>query len=261
MLTGKVTGAAQSGFSYIGILLFIAISGIALAATGQMWSTEIKRQREKELLFVGAQYAHAIQSYYEATPNGVRQYPKDLQDLLLDARFPVVKRHLRKLYNDPVTGKQDWGLIKVQGRVVGVHSLSMANPVRSTGFPKSLVIRESDMPLTYADWQFVLATQSLDGQEDAGDAGNAVASTSAARTPTEASNSEESSPNNQSGAQDDFLKKQACLSQRVSDTAACSFYCKAKGADTVECRECQSSVMTRNSACLKGETQPSIADG
>ena len=98
------------GFSYIGLIIFIAISGIALAGVGIVWSQDQQREREKELLFVGEQFRQAIGSYYENTPSNIKQYPNKLEDLLQDNRLPNLKRHLRKIYNDPITNSSNWGL-------------------------------------------------------------------------------------------------------------------------------------------------------
>jgi len=160
MRTGRVdVRYLPRGFTYIGLLLFIAISGIGLAAVGQVWKTEAQREREKELLFVGEQYARAIASYYEGSPGGAKQYPKNLDDLLLDDRYPVVKRHLRKLFRDPVTGSDEWGLLRDRGRIVGVYSQSEKAPIRRQGFSKDWA--GFDAAEHYSDWKFTLATVQL----------------------------------------------------------------------------------------------------
>jgi type II secretory pathway pseudopilin PulG len=61
------------------VLLLIAVSSMALAATGTLWAAQ--RDRERQLLWVGSQYAQALRSYYRASP-GLAQY------LLQDNRFP-----------------------------------------------------------------------------------------------------------------------------------------------------------------------------
>ena len=43
---------AHRGFTYIGLLIFIALLGIGLAMTGQIWHTSVQREKEAELLFV-----------------------------------------------------------------------------------------------------------------------------------------------------------------------------------------------------------------
>jgi type II secretory pathway pseudopilin PulG len=111
----------------------------------------VRRDKEAELLFVGKQYRQAIASYYAS---GQREFPAQLKDLLLDPRFPSVKRHLRRLYPDPLTGTLDWGLVKHGERIVGVYSLAPGAPLRevSTG-------SADDPPLggsSYSEWKFVV---------------------------------------------------------------------------------------------------------
>ena len=100
-----------AGFTYVGLLVLIAIIGIATAYTAQVNALVQQRANEEELLFVGRQFAAAFRSYYEATPAGQRPYPAKLEDLLKDPRYPGIRRHLRKIFVDPVTGKAEWGIV------------------------------------------------------------------------------------------------------------------------------------------------------
>jgi type II secretory pathway pseudopilin PulG len=70
----------SKGFTYLGLLIAVALMGIGLALIGDVWSTTVKRERERELLFVGAQFRQAIRRYYDGSP-GVKQYPRKLEDL------------------------------------------------------------------------------------------------------------------------------------------------------------------------------------
>ena len=80
-------------------------------------------------------------------------YPLRLDDLVLDPRGLKPARHLRRLYLDPITGQADWGLVRAGGRIVGVYSLSMAQPLRQDGFD------EDDASFKgasrYRDWVFL----------------------------------------------------------------------------------------------------------
>lgn len=148
----KAHQQSNKGFTFIGILIIVALSGIALSIVGSVWHQSVQREREKELLFIGDQYRSAIISYYESTPSGVKQYPKTLEELILDKRYPVVKRHLRKLYADPVS-KQAWGLIKQQDLIVGVYSQSNKAPIKKSGFPSAYeAFAEAN---TYDEWKFI----------------------------------------------------------------------------------------------------------
>ncbi|MCV2370556.1 type II secretion system protein [Roseateles oligotrophus] len=100
----------QRGFTYLGLLFFVAITAAGLAALGQAWSTAAQRERERELEFRGNEIAQAIASYLKTSP-GLAQYPGSLEDLLADRRGPKTHHHLRRAYADPFTGKADWVLV------------------------------------------------------------------------------------------------------------------------------------------------------
>jgi len=157
---------STSGFTYIGLLIFIALMGIGLALAGQVWHTAMQREKEKELLFVGDQFRTAIIKYYEGSPGGVKKFPKSLEELLDDRRYPATKRHLRKIFRDPMTGEAQWGLVESPaGGIMGVYSLSKGEPRKIAGF---LVRDEAFTDATsYADWKFGY-TATANAEIDAG---------------------------------------------------------------------------------------------
>lgn len=146
------------GFTYIGLLIIITIAGIGLSEVGVLWQTEMQREREKELLFVGNQYKQAINSYYQNSPGSIKQLPTKLDDLLLDSRFPSIKRHLRQMYVDPMTGKASWGLEMQGGEIVGVYSTSLLKPFKKNGF-KAGYETFTDA-VHYSDWKFTFNADS-----------------------------------------------------------------------------------------------------
>ncbi len=133
-MQAKPAGKFNGGFTYIGLLLLIAITGEVLSVAGISWQYQARAEKEKQLLFVGAEFRSAINSYYVSSPNVTKVYPISLNDLLLDNRMPNIRRHLRKIYLDPMTGKADWGFVTRQGRIVGVYSQSTLVPYRHKGF-------------------------------------------------------------------------------------------------------------------------------
>ena len=146
-------GENQCGFTYLGLLLAIAILGALLASAGVVWHTEVQRQREQELLFVGDQIRQAIGRYY-SKGTGARQYPQTLADLLLDPRYPSIQRYLRKLYHDPITGSTDWGLVRdADGRILGVYSQSDEQPIKQANF--SVADQAFEGKDKYSDWVFL----------------------------------------------------------------------------------------------------------
>ena len=160
MATGKsIPANPQRGFTYLGLLMFVMISGIALASTGKVWHAEAQREKERELLFIGEQFRKAIGSYYENT-TGVKQYPLTLQDLLEDKRLPQVRHHLRKIYRDPITGTTSWGLVREQGRITGVFSLSNFKPFKQDGFTREFVSFANAEQ--YTKWRFIHSLSAIE---------------------------------------------------------------------------------------------------
>lgn len=72
--------------------------------------------------------------YQSHGADGKNEYPQTLEELLKDSRTAETRRYLRKIYRDPITGKSDWGLVRVAGRIVGIHSLSDRRPIKQDGF-------------------------------------------------------------------------------------------------------------------------------
>lgn len=138
------------GFTYLTVLFIVAIIAGGLALVGEMWETSTKREKEAELLFIGNQYRKAIERYFLSGP---RQYPRALEDLLRDARKPGTERYLRKLYPDPITGKNEWGFVKgADGGIAGVYSLSEEKPLKISGFKVRDAALEGAQK--YSDWKF-----------------------------------------------------------------------------------------------------------
>jgi type II secretory pathway pseudopilin PulG len=143
--------ATEGGFTYIGILVAVSVMGLLLVQVGRVWATTERREREMELLFVGDQIRAAIGAYFT---NG-RRYPVSLEDLLEDRRLPVMRRYLRRLYADPITGRADWRLIvsPTDGGIMGVASNSQLTPIKNAGFDvRDAAFEGSDC---YCSWQFI----------------------------------------------------------------------------------------------------------
>jgi type II secretory pathway pseudopilin PulG len=142
--TGK---AAACGFTYLSLLFFLAVLGVGLAATAVSWQTSRQSEKEQELLNIGNEIRDAIGLYYNRSPSAVKEYPRQLNDLLKDPRHPGTQRYLRRIYRDPVTGRAEWGIVAAPGGgIMGVHSLSKEAPLRRGGFGEG--------QKTYADWKF-----------------------------------------------------------------------------------------------------------
>jgi type II secretory pathway pseudopilin PulG len=142
----------RGGYALLTLLIVIALLGVGLLGAVSVWSLDRQRGREEELLFVGEQYRQAIGRYYLAAPRGGRTLPPSLDVLLDDDRYPIPVHHLRRAYPDPITGKADWGLVKVGERIIGVYSLSEAHPLKTAGFDPAY--KSFEAAASYRDWIF-----------------------------------------------------------------------------------------------------------
>ena len=114
----------QTGFTYLWVLVAVAIVGVGLAAAAEVWSTAAERQRVAQADWAGAQYVQAIAGYYEYTPGLVKAYPATLDELLEDRRGGTVRRHLRARYDNPLTADRQWQLVRGgDARIRGVRLL------------------------------------------------------------------------------------------------------------------------------------------
>ncbi len=144
----------QAGFTYVALLLAVAIMSLGFAATAEVWTQTRQREKERELLFIGNQFRQAIGNYYERTPGAVKRYPARLEDLLNDKRFLTSQRHLRKIFHDPMTGKAQWGRIESPegGGIMGVYSLAAGTPIKTSGFLPAN--RRFEGAAAYSGWRF-----------------------------------------------------------------------------------------------------------
>jgi type II secretory pathway pseudopilin PulG len=148
------------GFTYLGVLFLLALIGMSLAAAGSVWTIESRRVREADLLWVGNQFRSAISSYVRSAPGGAHSYPRELADLIEDQRGPVVVRHLRQIYRDPITGQADWETIRSpDGFILGVASRSQQQPIKTSGFDAADAFFEQAQ--CYCDWRFVYLPQLI----------------------------------------------------------------------------------------------------
>jgi type II secretory pathway pseudopilin PulG len=156
--TGRLQGRRRAaGFTYISLIILVAIIGLVGATAVKLGSVMQRSAAERELLNIGAQFSDALHSYAKATPPGQPTQPPSLKELLLDPRFPGVRRHLRKIFVDPMTGRAEWGVTYVAGTtgVVAVYSLSTAKPVKIGNFPARFQGFEGKQRIS--DWKFVSA--------------------------------------------------------------------------------------------------------
>ncbi|HEU4851520.1 MAG TPA: type II secretion system protein [Telluria sp.] len=149
----------QDGFTYLGLIILLTIVGLVGAATLKIESLVRRAEAEEELLEIGAEFSRALRSYAAVTPRGQRQLPPTLKELLRDPRFPQPRRHLRKIYVDPITGKDQWGVMYLSGEigVIGVHSLSDSKPLKVANFDARF--QNFEKAERISDWRFTMSGQ------------------------------------------------------------------------------------------------------
>lgn len=253
--SGRASAAAgrprAAGFTYIGLLIAVAIMGVALAGAGTAWQTVAQREREAQLLFAGEQFRRAIGSYYEASPGPQKQYPASLRDLLADERHPRVKRHLRRVYADPMTRSADWGIVRGPGeRITGVYSRSASAPFKRAGFGPGKA--EFASASSYADWKFVYSPS------DARAAGAAPGTPGAAGFPSllPGAGPAAAAPGAAPKAEPD---RRLCDQIRRNDDGVCAtLRVQNREQQAIECAE---RAEARYQACRAGEALPNLTAG
>ena len=158
MRSGRAAG--QHGVSYLMLLVALAVIGSSALYSVRLGAEIQRRWAEDELLRVGAEFDRAFASYRAARPvSSGAVSPRELTDLLRDPRYPSPRRHLRKLFADPL-GARAWGVLRASdGSIVGVFSLASGAPFKQRSFSGSRAhFNESQ---SYADWVFGVPADML----------------------------------------------------------------------------------------------------
>ncbi|MBS1137913.1 MAG: type secretory pathway, pseudopilin PulG [Proteobacteria bacterium] len=114
--------AAQHGFTYVGLLITLAIMTSALAIVAPVWEVASRRDKEAELLFIGGEFQRALAGY---------------------AKFGT-----------STADRYDWAVVRPPegGGIVGVHSKSEKEPIKQSNFPASQ--KDFEGKTKYAEWVF-----------------------------------------------------------------------------------------------------------
>ena len=236
----------NAGFTYIGLLIAVALMGILLVSMATVWHQVQQQENERQLLFIGNQFRQAIGSYYESTPSQVKQFPKKLEDLIEDKRTPFIARHLRKIFHDPFTGSIEWGLVKgADEGIVGVYSKSDVEPLKKANFSKTFAMFEGMKH--YSDWQFVYAPGSLPAA--------VVAQTDSPTAEVIPPDYVPKPPPPVSGSPD-IRTKRLCASMNSIDLRACLYV--AKNIGDAAGAICLDSAAQRYIQCLNGDMLSSL---
>lgn len=135
----------ERGYAYLLLLVLIAVLGAATSAATSLGATMARRDAEQHLLAIGVEFQQALASHAGR--------PQELAELIKDPHLPGIRRHLRRIPIDPLTGRDSWGLVRdAQGGIEGVHSLAPGVPIKRTGFdPRWTTFDEA---ASYQQWVF-----------------------------------------------------------------------------------------------------------
>lgn len=92
----------RKGYTLVALIVGITIMSILIAAMLPLASTQAQRDKEDELIFRGLQYAEGIRTFRRR----YGRYPNSLKEM-----FELRPRTLRKLWKDPITNSDKWGLV------------------------------------------------------------------------------------------------------------------------------------------------------
>ena len=106
--------------------------------------------KERRLVAAADEIVVALKAYHHASPGTDKSYPLQLLDITRDPRMLADKGYLLSLPVDPITLKQEWGVItNKNSQVIGVYSLSNETP---TLFAKLFLVQRGKK---YSDWKFL----------------------------------------------------------------------------------------------------------
>ena len=142
----------DSGFAMLLVFLMAACIAITLYIEVPRVAFEAERQRELLLVDRGNQFKRAIQVFVtDKTNNPMRRYPATIEEL---ENFNN-HRYLRRRYLDPMTGKDEWRLVHINGGVLtdSVTTQAKTNLASgsSTSSPSTLVSEQAYMDVPTGD--------------------------------------------------------------------------------------------------------------
>lgn len=118
------------GYVLLLVMLVLFIMSLSLLIAMPVLETQLKREKEEELIFRGQQYVEAVRLYQQKKPGA---YPSSLEELLKE-------KCLRKLYPDPMTKDGHWNLLLLpSSQLPGTRAMS-ASPVPEGAVQKLLVV-------------------------------------------------------------------------------------------------------------------------
>jgi len=122
------SGRSQRGYAILLVLFFVTLMLLATISVAPNILTEGRREKEKEMIWRGKQYARGVKMYYRKTG----KFPTSMDDLVKPKLGNL--RFMRQAYKDPMNAKDgDWRLIYVgpTGQLIG--SLKAPQTIQMSG--------------------------------------------------------------------------------------------------------------------------------
>jgi hypothetical protein len=119
---------SQRGYAILLVLFFLTLMLLATISIAPNVLTEGRREKEKEMIWRGKQYARGVKMYYRKTG----KFPTSMDDLVKPKLGSL--RFMRQAYKDPMNAKDgDWRLIYVgpTGQLIG--SLKAPQTIQMSG--------------------------------------------------------------------------------------------------------------------------------
>jgi general secretion pathway protein G len=119
--------SSEAGLTLVELVVTVFILGILASAAVPIARFKVQRDKERELRYDLWQMRDAIDKYKDACDKGAFQskvdsqcYPPELADLVKGVEVQGKKvRFLRRIPEDPMTGKAEWGMHSMQDDPTG----------------------------------------------------------------------------------------------------------------------------------------------
>ncbi|MCR4395765.1 MAG: type II secretion system GspH family protein [Candidatus Saccharicenans sp.] len=122
-----------AGYTLLLLLIAVFIMGLGLLVAVPVLETQLRREKEEELIFRGRQYQEAIRLYQQKKPG---TYPASLEEL-------VKEKCLRKIYPDPMSENGRWHLLLLPSAAEAGRGSVRAGETRAAD--KLLVVPEENL--------------------------------------------------------------------------------------------------------------------
>lgn len=122
-----------AGYTLLLLLIAIFVLSLGLLVAVPVLETQLRREKEEELIFRGKQYVEAIRLYQQKKPG---TFPPSLEEL-------VKEKCLRKAYPDPISDNGKWNLLLLPSPAEAGRGTVRARETQSAD--KLLVVPEENL--------------------------------------------------------------------------------------------------------------------